>query len=124
MTETRSGGRLARPLRLAPWCEQSFGAFLVAWGTLLQVDHFTTVSTGLFYGNLQSYAPGWAWGALMIVLGIARFAAYRWGRNRLRLALSQATLVLFWVVAVTAVYSRLWGATVPLSVFVAVMAQW
>ena len=60
----------------------------------------------------------------MILLGLARFSAYRWGQNRLRLGLSQATLVLFWIIAVIAASSRLWGATAPLSFFVAVMAQW
>lgn len=125
MTEIRNGWlRPARPLRLAPWCEQSFGTFLLAWGLLLQADHFAAVPGGLFYGRLQTYAPGWAWGALMILLGLGRFAAYRWCANGVRLKLSQATLVLFWIIASIAVYSRLWGATAPLSCFVAVIASW
>lgn len=111
-------------MRFAPFCEQAFGAFLVLWGLLLQVDYFAALSTGLFYGNLESYAPGWAWGLLMIALGLGRFVAYMWGPDRSRLALSQVTLVLFWIIASIAVYSRLWGATAPLSCFVAVMAQW
>lgn len=113
-----------RALKHAPFCERAFGSFLVLWGLLLQTEHFTDLPTGIFYGRLQVYAPGWAWGTLMLALGLARFAAYLFGSNRLRLILSKCTLALFWVIASIALYSQLWGATIPLSCFVAFMSQW
>lgn len=107
------------------FCERSFGVFLLLWGTLLLIDNLVTVARlGLFYGQMQSYMPSWAWGALMIGLAISRFLAFKSQSAAWRVRLSAATFVLMVVIASISAWTGLWGATAPLAGFVAYVAFW
>lgn len=114
-----------RPYRLYRmlFCERSFGIFFLAWGLLLQANHFTRLAPhGSFLSHLESYAPGWVWGVGMILIGVGRYIAFRYKSARWRIRLSSFTLFYLWMIAFVAAWGGLWGATFPLALFVALLA--
>lgn len=107
-----------------PFCERYFSVFLLLWGILLEVDALADIPNGLFLRYFERYLPGWLWGAIMIGLAIGRFLAFRARSKTWRLRLSAATVALMTVIAAIAVFAQLFGATVPLTAFVAATSWW
>lgn len=121
----RSTPPLSRDFFRAPFCERYFGIFFVVWGLILILDHFLSIAAyGLFLGRLESYFPGWTWGVILLAIGMGRYVAFKLHCNSWRVLLSGATLVVLTVIASVAVFTRLWAATAPLSVFVAAISYW
>lgn len=104
--------------------EKIFGIFFVVWGLFLQLDNFVSLSPyGVFLFELKCYAPTWLWGAALTSIGLGRYFAYKSHSARWRLTFSSASIILLWIIAAVALWSRLLGATFPLAAFVAVLAQ-
>lgn len=111
--------------RQAPFCERYFSWFFILWGLVLYIDAaLLTAHRGLFLGRLEHYFPGWAWGSLMIAIGIGRLIAFAVDNCCWRIWLSMLTFVLLSVIAALALASGLWAATAPLATFVAAIAYW
>lgn len=104
--------------------ERSYGIFFVLWGISLQIDCWTRISPrSSLFSELEFYAPGWVWGLTMILIGIGRFFAHRARSSKWRIRLSSLTIIVLWLVAATALWAGMIGATFPLACFAAVLAQ-
>lgn len=68
--------------------------------------------------------PGWAWGILLITIGLLRWLAHRKKSRWYRVALSGITFVILTIVAALAAYTGLWNATAPLAAFTAYISFW
>lgn len=111
--------------RLVPFCERYFGGFFVIWGIVLIADHFSELATkGIFYGTLEDYLPGWLWGLILLSIGLCRGVAFVCNSAKWRLRLSMLTFIIMVVIASIAIYTRLWAATAPLSIFIALISFW
>lgn len=105
------------------FCEQSFGTFFFIWGFVLIADDFYKISSvGLFYGHLQQYMPGWAWGCALVAIAIGRFTAYRYKSDRFRIVFSVMTCMLLVSIGAVAAWAELWSGAVPLISFIAYTA--
>lgn len=107
------------------FCERVFGVWFLLWGVVLILDTVTPIATrGIFFGHLEAYLPGWAWGVVFILIAMARWQAYRTQSRPWRVGLSAATFVLLVIIAAIAATTKLYGATLPLATFAAYVAWW
>lgn len=107
------------------FCERVFGVWFLLWGLLLLLDTVTPLSRrGIFFGHLEEFLPGWAWGLVFIAIAVGRWLAYRRRSACWRVTLSTVTFVLLVVIATIAASTKLYGATLPLAAFAAYVAWW
>lgn len=106
--------------------ERTFGLYFVLWGLLLQLDHLDHVfhlsPDGIFFFELECYAPGWLWGSAMLAIGIGRYFAHRANHAKWRMRLSSATIVVLSLIAGVSIWAGLIGATAPLACFAVFLA--
>jgi hypothetical protein len=109
-----------------PFCEKAFGIFFVLWGTLLIASGAFSylVVVGLFHARLESYLPTWAWGSVMVVIGIGRYLAFRLDHRSSRIRFSAGTVIMLTLIAASAVASGLWITTAPPTIFLAFVSYW
>jgi len=105
--------------------ERAFGAFFLLWGCILIADTFFPIAHhGLFLGEFEHVMPTCAWGIWFALLGAARFVAFRLRSACWRLRLSLISFLLLAIIAAMSLYSGLWAATAPLTIFVAYVSFW
>lgn len=107
-----------------PFCERAFGTFFLVWGLILLAESLLLRAEGRFLGRMEHYAPTWAWGGLLIVVGVGRWIAYRRDLPAWRVRLSFVSFIILVVVAATALSAGLWSATTPLAAMLAYVALW